>query len=181
MESMLSSLDGFDDPKVELEQYITPPHIAALIFNEIHCNQNDIENRYVADLGCGPGMLTIGSLLCGAQMVHSFDIDSGALKKALENINQVFGDDEEDHVGGAYRGHRGFNIIQTDVVSDAYDEFWRPWSKRFDTVIMNPPFGTKNNQGLDMKFLDRAIDLSNRRVYSLHKSSTRKVSLSSIY
>ena len=47
------------------------------------------------------------------------------------------------------------------------------WNRYFDTVLLNPPFGTKNNKGMDMKFLKTAIDMSNNSVYSLHKSSTR--------
>lgn len=47
------------------------------------------------------------------------------------------------------------------------------WEKYFDTVLMNPPFGTKNNAGVDMKFLQMGIRLSCGSVYSLHKSSTR--------
>lgn len=43
----------------------------------------------------------------------------------------------------------------------------------FDTVVMNPPFGTKNNAGIDMKFLKMGLDLSCDSVYSLHKSTTR--------
>ena len=46
---------------------------------------------------------------------------------------------------------------------------------KFDTVITNPPFGTKNNEGIDMKFLDvalSAVTLSGA-VYSFHKTSTR--------
>lgn len=38
---------------------------------------------------------------------------------------------------------------------------------------MNPPFGTKHNAGIDMKFLDVAIKLASNTVYSLHKTSTR--------
>jgi rRNA N6-adenosine-methyltransferase METTL5 len=30
----------------------------------------------------------------------------------------------------------------------------------FDTVIMNPPFGTKNNEGVDVKLLSAAINVS---------------------
>lgn len=52
------------------------------------------------------------------------------------------------------------------------------FEKYFDTVIMNPPFGTKNNAGVDMKFLEAAIQLSTNTVYSLHKSSTRDYVLS---
>lgn len=43
---------------------------------------------------------------------------------------------------------------------------------------MNPPFGTKNNAGIDMKFLEVALKLSSNAVYSLHKSSTRDYVLS---
>lgn len=43
----------------------------------------------------------------------------------------------------------------------------------FDTVILNPPFGTKNNSGIDMEFLKVAAQLTNNAIYSLHKTSTR--------
>jgi predicted RNA methylase len=43
--------------------------------------------------------------------------------------------------------------------------------RKFDTVIMNPPFGTRN-AGADWMFLDCAM--KNAAVtYSLHKTSTR--------
>ena len=31
---------------------------------------------------------------------------------------------------------------------------------RFDTVVMNPPFGTKNNEGIDVKLLSAAIEVT---------------------
>ena len=43
----------------------------------------------------------------------------------------------------------------------------------FDTVITNPPFGTKHNEGIDVAFLAAACRLSRKAVYSFHKSSTR--------
>jgi hypothetical protein len=44
----------------------------------------------------------------------------------------------------------------------------------FDTILMNPPFGTRNT-GIDSQFLIKAM--SNAKVvYSLHKTSTRDVS-----
>lgn len=46
-------------------------------------------------------------------------------------------------------------------------------SKIVDTVITNPPFGTKNNEGIDVQFLKTAIRLARRSVYSFHKTSTR--------
>merc|ERR1719219_3326315 len=45
--------------------------------------------------------------------------------------------------------------------------------KRFDTVIMNPPFGTKHNKGIDMNFVKQGLKLARNAVYSLHKTSTR--------
>ncbi|CAM9502521.1 unnamed protein product, partial [Choristocarpus tenellus] len=43
-----------------------------------------------------------------------------------------------------------------------------------DTVIMNPPFGTRNS-GIDMIFLEQALQVASTAVYSMHKSSTRQV------
>jgi len=37
----------------------------------------------------------------------------------------------------------------------------------------SPPFGTKNNEGIDVQFLKTAIRLARRAVYSFHKTSTR--------
>lgn len=52
------------------------------------------------------------------------------------------------------------------------------FEKFFDSVVMNPPFGTKNNTGIDVRFLEAAIKLTSNVVYSLHKSSTRDYILS---
>jgi predicted RNA methylase len=41
-----------------------------------------------------------------------------------------------------------------------------------DTVIMNPPFGTRR-KGADMDFLRAACSIARHSIYSLHKSSTR--------
>lgn len=46
-------------------------------------------------------------------------------------------------------------------------------SKVVDTVITNPPFGTKHNEGIDVQFLKTSIRLARRAVYSFHKTSTR--------
>lgn len=42
-----------------------------------------------------------------------------------------------------------------------------------DTVLCNPPFGTKSNAGMDLRFLRTATRLARHAVYSFHKSSTR--------
>jgi hypothetical protein len=38
---------------------------------------------------------------------------------------------------------------------------------------MNPPFGTRN-KGVDVLFLEKALELRPKAIYSLHKTSTRK-------
>merc|ERR1711974_393919 len=43
-----------------------------------------------------------------------------------------------------------------------------------DTVVMNPPFGTKNNKGVDLQFVERALKIADGAVYSLYKTSTRE-------
>lgn len=62
------------------------------------------------------------------------------------------------------------DCIQTDLVHQL-DRL--KFEGEFDTVILNPPFGTKNNAGMDMEFLKAAIKLTNNAIYSLHKTSTR--------
>lgn len=42
-----------------------------------------------------------------------------------------------------------------------------------DTVVMNPPFGTRK-KGADMEFLSAAMKVASKAVYSLHKTSTRE-------
>lgn len=167
LESYLQTLDDFEAPKIKLEQYATPPHIAALMLNAIHVTHNDLEDKFVADLGCGTGRLSIGSLMCGASLVIGFDLDADALDCGLANVREIY----DEHGEGAYRSCGQINFIRGDLASQ--DCLWEAFSNKFDTVIMNPPFGTKHNQGLDMLFLRRGINLTNNVVYSLHKSSTR--------
>lgn len=66
----------------------------------------------------------------------------------------------------------GIDAVNCDVVIDLSNESTK-WRKKFDTVLMNPPFGTKHNAGIDIKFLMSAINLAQTAVYSLHKTSTR--------
>lgn len=182
LESYLQDLDGFEEPKIQLEQYATPPHIAATLLHTIDSSFDDLDGKLVADLGCGTGRLMLGSILCGARLVYGFDVDQDALSAGLANISEVMGDDGDNNEGvqanctDAYKGCTNFNLVQADVASFDCDSLWTPWRNFFDTVIMNPPFGTKQNAGLDMKFLKRAIELSSNCVYSLHKTSTRAVS-----
>ncbi|XP_063256619.1 rRNA N6-adenosine-methyltransferase METTL5 isoform X2 [Prinia subflava] len=155
LESCLQQVDTFESPKLLLEQYPTRPHIAACMLYTIHNTFDDIENKTIADLGCGCGMLSIGSAMLGAGFCVGLDIDGDALEIFNSNIE----DFELTNV----------NMVQCDIcsLSDSM-------SDAFDTVIMNPPFGTKHNKGIDMIFLKTALQMAKTAVYSLHKTSTRQ-------
>lgn len=68
--------------------------------------------------------------------------------------------------------------MRADVtsISEADEDDGAAWRRlRCDTVIMNPPFGTRR-KGADVDFLRAATRLvagGGGAVYSLHKSSTR--------
>ena len=51
------------------------------------------------------------------------------------------------------------------------------WENKFDTVIMNPPFGTKHNAGLDLEFLQTGLLLARTAVYSLHKAHVNSIDM----
>lgn len=48
-------------------------------------------------------------------------------------------------------------MVQGDVVQMAENGSGR-FNKVADVVVTNPPFGTKSNEGIDMKFLEAAQD-----------------------
>ncbi|XP_067405371.1 rRNA N6-adenosine-methyltransferase METTL5 isoform X2 [Emydura macquarii macquarii] len=154
LESCLQQVDDFEHPKLLLEQYPTRPHIAACMLYTIHNTFDDIENKVVADLGCGCGVLSIGSVMLGAGLCVGFDIDADAL--------EIFSRNAEE-----------FELTNVDMIQCNICSFADRMSKTFDTVIMNPPFGTKHNKGMDMAFLKVALQMAQTAVYSLHKTSTR--------
>jgi len=154
LEQHLQEVEGFENPKILLEQYPTRPHIAACMVHTMAYTFDDIEDKLVADLGCGCGVLAIGSVMLGAGAVTGFDVDQDALEQFQGNIS----DFEMDNI----------DLVNMDIESLNED-----WTNKFDTVIMNPPFGTKHNKGLDLKFLQTGIMMASGAVYSLHKTSTR--------
>lgn len=80
LEEYLQCIDDFEKPKVLLEQYSTPAHIASCMLYEIQTKFGDIEDKFVGDLGAGCGMLAIGASLLGARLCVGFEIDTDAIK-----------------------------------------------------------------------------------------------------
>ena len=56
------------------------------MLHTISATFDDLENKHVADLGCGCGVLSIGSVMMGAGAVTGFDLDSDALALFCQNI-----------------------------------------------------------------------------------------------
>ena len=152
LESALSQVDPFDSPKIELEQIPTSALIASRMIFTAANTYEDIAGCAVGDFGCGPGILSIGSALMGSAYNIGVDIDPEALETAWVNIRKLEVNDTVDLVQA--------NLEQLDIRSD------------FDTIVMNPPFGTRK-AGIDTLFLKKALNCANV-VYSLHKTSTRE-------
>jgi len=150
LEEALRRIRPHPHPDPELEQYTTPPKVAAELLFTARYIYDDIKDRLVADLGCGTGRLGIGALMLGAEAVVGVDIDSTAISTARENAVEA---DVSDRL----------HLLIGDVA---------PLRAVFDTVIMNPPFGTRRRHA-DIEFLDEALRIA-RAVYSIHKSSTRE-------
>ncbi|KAL4229212.1 Methyltransferase-like protein 5 [Mactra antiquata] len=159
LQEYLDDVDVFENPKVKLEQYPTTPHIAACMLHTIHTRYNDIEDKTILDLGCGCGILCIGAVMLGAKKVIGIDIDDDALEVCRHNIEEF----EMENI----------EVEQHDIQS-LDTKVMERLKGNIDSVIMNPPFGTKHNQGIDMTFVRKGLDIASVSVYTLHKTSTRE-------
>ena len=81
----LENVKTWEKPRVELEQYPTPPDIAAHMLMTADA-EGDVEDALVADLGCGGCILGIAAALLGAGHVTGIDIDPAAVKIAAQNV-----------------------------------------------------------------------------------------------
>jgi putative methylase len=134
-------------PAVALEQYTIPADLAAEILFTACYEYDDIEKKRVLDLGTGTGRLALGASILGARTVVGVDIDASSIRVASQSAK----------------------VLRVDagwVVGDI-GAIWGP----FDTILMNPPFGTKQPHA-DLQFLQCAEKLASV-IYSIHKSSTR--------
>ena len=148
----LGVVAGFDDPRLDLEQYRTPPEIAAHLIH-VAALQDDIADRTVVDLGCGTGMLTLASALAGARLSVGVELDAAALSTARGNETRV----------GA---HGDIAWLRADATRP-------PLSCSDATVVMNPPFGARDgNEHADRAFLTAARDLA-AVSYSIHNAGSR--------
>jgi putative methylase len=151
--SQLGVVAGFEEPSAPLEQYHTPPGIAAHIVHLADL-QEDLAGRTVVDLGCGTGMLALGAALRGPERVVGVDLDPAPLATARDNERRV----------GAL----------TDVEWIRADATEAPLCLADATVLMNPPFGAQSgNEHADRAFLETAGAIASVS-YSVHNAGSRE-------
>jgi putative methylase len=126
----LSKISDFKDPRISLEQYRTPPALAADLLHTAYM-QGDIESQKVADLGAGTGMLGLGASLLDAEVV-AVEKEDDAVRILKENAENLGLD---------------IDIIQQDI---------EDFDTQVDTVLMNPPFSHHSDIGL--KFWEKALE-----------------------
>jgi len=141
LEMRLQALPDFPDPRPELEQYRTPPDIAAWVLHHAWM-QGHVESKRVTDLGCGTGTFAVGAYLLGAREVTGVDISESAVSAAER-----------------YASSSGMDIHW--VVSHVSD-----FRGTADTVFQNPPFGCQV-RGADRPFIKKALECA-PVVYSIH-------------
>ena len=154
LEIRLQSVPAHPKPKVDLEQYTTPSIIASDLIWNAH-SLGDIEDLDIVDLGCGTGVFAIGSALMGANSSIGVDIDEDSITLARDVKDKLNVDNVEFIVS---------DICDFNEVSNA------------DTVFQNPPFGSQRNadSGQDLKFIQKAIELNCKVLYSFHMASTEE-------
>lgn len=68
-------------------------------------------------------------------------------------------------------------LFNGDVLDEEFLKNTLGSQGNISTILMNPPFGTKNNAGIDVAFLRAGLSLASsnplQAIYSMHKTSTR--------
>jgi putative methylase len=153
LEMLLSKIPPHPSPNAYLEQYVTPPDIAANMLHIAACNYDSIIGKRVLDLGCGTGRLAIGAAFLCAKETVGIDLDTEVVRTAAENTKTA-------NVRGKVQW------IAADIEA---------LHGRFDTIVENPPFGVQK-RGADTKFLGKAIELG-KMIFSLHKATDKDSTL----
>ncbi len=150
----LGVVAGFEDPRVALEQYPTPPDLAAHVVHlaDLH---GDVDGRTVVDLGTGTGMLALAAALRGPARVFGIELDRSALTTATANERRV-------------AASAPVHWVQADATRlplDVPDPV---------TIVMNPPFGAQDgNRNADRGFLATASRVA-AVSYSVHNAGSKE-------
>lgn len=145
LKKKLSQVKGFENPRISLEQYVTPPALAADLLHAAEM-QGDLEE--VIDLGTGTGIFAIGAAILRAD-VTAVEKDEEALELAKENAEEL-GVEEE------------IEFVNKDI---------REVTGHWETVFMNPPFSQHTDLG--MEFWAKATAIG-RKVYAVSPATGRE-------
>ncbi|MDH5401662.1 MAG: methyltransferase [Candidatus Heimdallarchaeota archaeon] len=151
LEIILSqSILGFTDPKIKFEQYQTPSRVASnLVF---YANMlNEIHSKTVVDICAGTGILGIAASILGG-IVSMVEIDADVIEIQRKNIDNL---------------NLTIDSIHNDVLA------WFP-DEKFDTALLNPPFGIQQKKYTDIKILKKATKIANI-CYSIHDGSPTNI------
>ncbi|MEB3773639.1 MAG: methyltransferase [Desulfurococcales archaeon] len=150
LKRVIEGIPPIPDPRVDLEQYTSPPEIALAIASHL-VNSTNIDGATIADLGAGTCRLSIPLLLLGAGRVVAVDIDGRLAPLCI-------GAAEDLGVGG------GLQYIVSAIRRRG------PLAGcSVDIVVTNPPFGV-HRRGADWEVLSHALEASRDRVYAVVKS-----------
>jgi putative methylase len=144
LRQILSQVSDFKDPKIKLEQYITPPALAADLIYTAYMQQ-DIEGKEVVDLGTGTGILAIGAAKIGGKVI-AVEKEADAIEAARENAEET--------------------EAEIDFIEDDVENF----SNKTDTVVMNPPFSVHSDIGIS--FWGKAVEIGDA-VYGISPRGAR--------
>jgi putative methylase len=147
--SFVNKLISFRSPKIRLEQYSLPSDMIALILLLV---AEDLEGKNVVDLGCGTGRMTLPIQNFFSNRILGVDVDPDAIEILIHLLKK-------------------YNLkIDLLISSVEFLESFN-WGNKFQTTLMNPPFGTKRRK-LDLVFLRQALTFS-QTVISIHKSNPK--------
>ncbi|UPV99819.1 METTL5 family protein [Halorussus gelatinilyticus] len=165
LERRLSRVEGFADPRLDLEQYPTPADLAAHLVH-LAGVQGDLAGKTVVDLGTGTGMLALGAAFHAPERVLALDRDPAALSQARENerrVAETAGDEPATDI----------EWLLADATRAPVCPASAPGDRSNATVLMNPPFGAQSgNEHADRAFLATAGDLAGVS-YSIHNAGSQ--------
>ncbi|ELZ82307.1 putative RNA methylase [Haloferax larsenii JCM 13917] len=156
LEAQLAVVAGFENPKVALEQYPTPPDLAAHLVHLADL-RGDVDGKTVVDLGTGTGMLALGAALRSPARVFGVELDADALETAVDNARRVGASAPVHWVRG--------DATRLPLCLSEHEPV---------TVLMNPPFGAQNeNAHADRAFLETIASLADVS-YSVHNEGSKE-------
>ena len=126
-----------------------------------YLDELDLKNKKVLDLGCGSGILSIATMLLGAESAVAVDIEENAMKTASENasINHIPCEKYTAMCGNVISDPQlvekigtGYDIITANIVADiliAMKDLFYKFLKPEGTLIISGIISERKNEVTD--------------------------------